>query len=107
MFVADTSDQSISQDMWRQGVCIQNCYKSDERLQWSKLKERLATGDLLIEEGGTIDDECGKTVWKYDEEKKQVIYEIDDDVYHPESLDALKYANFYIDTKKSSKTNFS
>ena len=107
MFVADTSDQSISQDMWRNGVKIQNCYKSDERLQWSKLKERLATGELLVEKNGIIDDECGKTVWQYDEEKKQVIYEIDDDIYHPESLDALKYANFYIDTKKVSKTNFS
>ncbi len=106
LFVADTSDQSISQDMWRQGVKIQNCYKSDERLQWSKLKERLATGDLLIEKDGIIDEEAAKTVWKFDEEKRQVIYEIDDDVYHPESLDALKYANFYIDTKKLSKTNF-
>ena len=107
MFVADTSDQSISQDMWRQGVKIQNAYKSDERLQWSKLKERLATGDLLIEEKGVLDEECARTVWKYDEETKKVIYEIDDDVFHCEALDALKYANFYIDTKKLSKTNFS
>lgn len=100
LFVADTNDQSISQDIWRQGVKIVNAYKTDERLQWSKLKEALATGNLLIKEKDIIDDECSKTVWKYDEENKKVIYEIDDDIFHPDALDALRYANYYLSTKK-------
>lgn len=107
LFVADTNDQSISQDIWRQGVKIQNAYKVDERLQWSKLKERLATGDVLIEKDGLVDNEASRTVWCYDEETKKIIYEIDDDVFHPNVLDALRYANYYLDTRKTSKTNFS
>ena len=95
-----TNDQSLSQDIWRQGVKIVNAYKTDERLQWSKLKEALATGNLLIKEKDIIDDECSKTVWKYDEENKKVIYEIDDDIFHPDALDALRYANYYLSTKK-------
>lgn len=100
LFVADTNDQSISQDIFKQGIKIVNAYKVDERLQWSKLKEDLSTGTLLIKEKDCIDDECSKTVWKYDEENKKVVYEIDDDIYHPDALDALRYANYYISTKK-------
>lgn len=107
LFVADTSDQSISADIYRCGIKITNAYKLDERMQWSYLKDAMRQGELLIKKGGTIDKECDQTVWRFDEERKQVIYEIDDDVYHPDALDCLKYANYYITTKKRSKSNWS
>lgn len=100
LFIADVNDQSISKDIWRQGIKIANAYKVNEKLQWSKLKEDLATGTLCITEKDVIDDECSKTVWKYDEDNKKVVYEIDDDVFHPDALDALRYVNYYLSTKK-------
>lgn len=100
LFIADVNDQSISQDIWRQGIKIANAYKVNEKLQWSKLKEDLATGTLCIEEKDVIDVECSKTVWKYDEDNKKVVYEIDDEVFHPDALDALRYANYYISAGK-------
>ena len=39
---------------------------------------------------GRCQDE--RTVWKWNTEREEVIYEIDDAVYHPDSLDALRYA---------------
>lgn len=100
MFIADNSDNSISKDIWRQGVKIQPAYKLDEKVQWRYLKDAMRQGELLIKKGSYIDEECAKTCWKYDEERKQVVYEIDDSVYHPNGLDSLKYANYYIITKK-------
>lgn len=106
LFIADTNDQSISKDIWREGVKIQNAYKVDEKLQWSRLKEDLATGTLQIMKGDIVDQEAERTVWKYDEETKKVIHEIDDDVYHPNALDALRYANYYIRTRKVSQKDY-
>lgn len=107
MFIADNSDNSISQDIWRQGVKIQPAYKLDERAQWRYLKDAMRQGELLIKKNSYIDVECSKTVWKYDEEKKQVIYEIDDLTFHPNGLDSLKYANYYIITKKRGEKQWS
>lgn len=106
MFIADINDQSVSQDIWRSGINIVNAYKVDERLQWAKLKERLSTGEMILPQDCVLIDECARTVWKYDEDRKQVIGEIDDDIYHPEALDALKYVNYYLDTNKCSRGNF-
>lgn len=103
IFIADTNEQSISKDIWRCGIKIQNAYKVDERWQWSKLRENLQNGTLLIRENDIIDKECSQTVWKYDEDNKQIVYEIDDNVFHPDALDALRYANDYIDKKRNMK----
>ena len=102
MLIADTSDQTISADIYRCGIKICNAYKVAERLQWSYLRDACRTGDILLKKGGIVDKECDKAVWKYDEDTKQIIQEPDDDVFHPESLDALKYAYYYIKTKKVS-----
>lgn len=103
IFIADTNDQSISKDIWRAGIKIQNAYKCEEKWQWAKLKENMQTGTILIKKKDMVDIECSQTVWKYDEEKRQVVYEIDDNVFHPDCLDALRYANDYIDKKRGMK----
>lgn len=96
LFIADNSDQSISREIYNRGIKIQNAYKVDVNLQISNLKEYLENGTLSICKGGFCDQEAKQTVWKWDDEKKSVIYEIDDEYFHPDSLHALRYAvNYY------------
>lgn len=106
LFIADTSDQSISADIYRNGIKICNAYKVDEKLQWSYLRDACRVGDVLMKKGGACDREAELAIWKYDEDKKQIIQEVDDDVFHPDSLDALKYAYYYIKTKKTSASSW-
>ena len=57
----------------------------------------LALGDLLIEENKPFDAECNQLVWQWNDEKGCVIYKVDDDAYHPDIADSVKYAwNTYI-----------
>lgn len=91
--VADSSHQQISQDIYNQGILnIQNAYKLDENYQWARLSEVLAVGDLLIKENDEFDKECDAIVWKWNAEKGCVIYQVDDEVFHPDIADSVKYA---------------
>lgn len=99
IFVADNSDQSISREIYNRGVKIYNAYKADVHMQIARLKEWLENATILVKKNGFTDSESKQTVWKWDEEKKCVIYEIDDDYYHPDILHALRYAINHIRTK--------
>ena len=101
--IADSSHQQISQDIYNQGVLnIQNAYKLDENYQWARLGEALAIGDLLITKNGHFDKECDTLVWQWNAEKGCVIYKVDDDVFHPDMADAVKYAvNTYLTDKNT------
>lgn len=100
-FVADNSDQSISREIYNRGIKIQNAYKVDLQMQINRLQEVLTNGTLSIVENSFADKEAKQTVWKWDEEKKSVIYEIDDDYFHPDILHALRYAvNTYLSKYK-------
>jgi len=101
--VADSSHQQISQDIYNQGVFnIQNAYKLDESYQWSRLAEGLALGDLLIKQHDHFDKECDALVWQWNSEKGCVIYKVDDDVFHPDIADSVKYAyNQYISDRNA------
>lgn len=91
--VTDHNEPSISADMYNQGLTnIELAYKQNSDYTLRLLKDALACGDILIQKGNSIDDECERTVWKWDTEREEVIYEIDDEAYHPDSLDALRYA---------------
>lgn len=99
LFVADNSDQSISREIYSRGISIQNAYKVDVNMQIDQLREWLDNGTLLIREKGFVDEERKQTVWKWDEERKSVIYEIDDDYFHPDIIHALRYAVNYVRSK--------
>lgn len=100
--VADSSHQQISQDIYNQGVTnITNAYKLDEQYQWSRLGEALAIGDLQILENGEFDKECDALVWKWNSEKGCVIYQVDDDTFHPDIADSVKYALNTIITERN------
>ena len=96
LFVADTSHQQVSQDMQNRGLNIQNAYKYDELYQIAQVNEALVVGDLLIKKGGYFDEECNQLCWKFNEERGSVIYQIDEDVFHPDMADSVKYAVSFI-----------
>lgn len=92
--LADTSDQSISQDIQNKGVPVQNAYKVDKNQQIRDMRKALANGTLILS-SENICNEVESYVWKYNEETKSVIYETDDDFFHPDLLDACRYAYYY------------
>ena len=96
--IADSSHQQISQDIYNQGVLnIQNAYKLDENYQWARLAEELAVGNLKIKKDDFFDTECDQLVWEWNQEKGCIIYKVDDDVFHPDIADSVKYAvNTYL-----------
>lgn len=98
--VADSSDQSISAQIQKKGVKIQNAYKVDRIQQILDLREELNRGDLLLKENGILTEEAECYVWKYDEENKCIIYETDDDFYHADGLPACRYAWYYLKSRK-------
>lgn len=92
LFVADSSHQQVSQDFQNRGMNIQNAYKFDEMYQIAQVAEALAIGDLLIQKGSYFDQECSQLSYKFNEERQCVVYEIDENVFHPDIADSVKYA---------------
>ena len=93
--VADTSDQSISNELWRKKVNIFNAYKVDRIQQIFDTREALKRGDILIKSPELIEEmQC--YIWKYDEETHSVIYETDDEYYHGDCLAAMRYSYYYL-----------
>lgn len=91
--VADSSHQQISVDFYNQGITqVENAYKQDENYQWARLAEALETGDLKVRKGMPFDLECDALVWQWNSEKGCIIYKIDEDVFHPDIADSVKYA---------------
>lgn len=99
---ADTNEQSITYEMsTKYGLPVTNCYKYDKALAISELSEWLRTG-LIEFNDDILADEFERTVYKRDE-NDNILSEIDDDVFHPDALDALLYASrqFAYDTGKN------
>lgn len=93
--VADTSDQSISNELWRKKINIFNAYKVDRIQQIFDIREALKRADILVK-STEITEEMGCYIWKYDEETHSVIYETDDDFYHADALAAFRYSVYYL-----------
>jgi hypothetical protein len=78
-------------------VRIQDAYKVDRVMQICNLREALRRGDVLLnKESSLLKDDMDSTVWKYDEENKTVIYEVDDEYFHSDVLPALRYSWEYL-----------
>lgn len=70
---------------------IQNAHKTDKVMMMDKIRDLLRTAALLLIEGGKTADECQKSVLKRG--PGGVVYpEVDDKVYHPDILPAMRYA---------------
>lgn len=91
-FVADSSHQQISADIYNQGINIINAYKPGERAQIAYVREALETKSLLVKKGDFFDTECNMFSWQFDNEKNCVIYKIDESTFHGDIVDSVKYA---------------
>lgn len=90
----DNNEQNIVRD-------IQNIYpkmdihmanKRGETAQIALVRDMLDSGDLKIKEGSYFDDECNRLVWKVSDNNVIEYGQIDDDTYHGDICDAVKYA---------------
>lgn len=99
---ADDSDQHLTDDMNINvhltgekydtlKLQIQNAHKTDKLIMQDKIKDLLRTAGLLLIEGGKTADECDKTVLRRGP-NGEVIPEVDNKVYHPDLLPAMRYA---------------
>jgi hypothetical protein len=70
---------------------IQNAHKTDKVMMFDKIRDLLRTANLLLIEGGKTAKECDMTVLKRGP-NGQVYPEIDDKVFHPDLLPAMRYA---------------
>lgn len=91
LFIADNNDQTTSKELQRNGFHIQNAIKPGRMQQIKDLRAALERGDLLIN-SQVLKDELLNYIWKYDNETHEIIYETDDEFYHPDCLAALRYA---------------
>jgi len=67
-------------------------YKVDKDVSISQLEDLFLTGTIKIKENGFIFNECQNTMYKRLEDDS-IQHEIDDTIYHPDILDALRYAS--------------
>ena len=89
---ADTSDKSISFEMkQRYNLPVYPAYKHDKMLAMAQLSDWCRTR-IYTPIDSNLTDEFDKTVYKRDD-LDNILPEIDDDLYHPDLVDALLYAS--------------
>lgn len=92
-FYCDTNEQAISYEMsTKYKLPVYNCYKHNKTMALAQLAEWCRTGKILVKEGSALVDEFERTVYKRDEQDN-ILSEIDDDIFHPDAIDALLYAS--------------
>lgn len=67
------------------------CYKYNKAMAISQLSEFCRTGKIVVPHDGILADEFDRTLYRRDEEDN-ILSEIDDDLFHPDSVFALLYA---------------
>lgn len=77
---------------------IQNAHKVDKIQMFDKIQALMRKGDLLLLRGGKVADECDKTVLQRGA-NGQVFPMVDDSIFHPDLLPALRYCLFNVLTK--------
>lgn len=73
------------------GLNIRNAHKTDRSLMYDRLRDVLRTGDLLLIKDGKCAKEADSTICKRGP-NGEVYNEVDDKVYHPDLLPAMRYA---------------
>lgn len=92
-FYADSSNLPLTYELSNTyKLPIYNCYKHDKMFAIQQLADWCRTGIIQIPEKQTLEDEFERTVYKRDEQDN-ILPEIDDDLFHPDALDALLYAS--------------
>lgn len=92
LIVTDTNVPAITFDLGKKyGLPSEKAYKYDKSGSINELATALRTRVFIQEDLTDVIDECESTVWKRDE-NDNLIPEIDDDVFHPDCMDAIRYA---------------
>src|SRR5574344_1980912 len=96
--ITDTNEKTLTYDMYKTYHMKAYCaYKYDKQGSIDRLSQYMRTGKLYIPENGMLDDECKKTIWKRDDNDNIMFGTIDDDSFHPDALDSLRYASVQYD----------
>lgn len=89
----DTNEKSIAYELSQTYRLPAYCaYKYDKLMGIAQLAEYMRTGQIKAKQGGIIADEAEQILFKRDEDDN-ILSEIDDDVFHPDAMDALLYAS--------------
>lgn len=75
----------------RLGLNIRNAHKTDKTIMFDRLRDTLRTGDLLLIKDGKCAHEADSTICKRGP-NGEVYNEVDDKVFHPDLLPAMRYA---------------
>jgi hypothetical protein len=88
----DTSDQKIGQELRRRyGFPVTNALKQDKDFAVMMLQEEVRRGTFKVRRGGIFDQEALRIIFKRTEQDV-LTREIDDDVFHPDAMDAILYS---------------
>lgn len=92
--ITDTNEKSLSYELVKTyGIKnVYNAYKHDKSVAITQMAEWLRNGHIYIDKNGPLEYECENTMYKRDE-NDNILSEIDDDLFHPDALDALLYAS--------------
>ena len=96
---ADTSDQKISMELsHRYGIPVHNAIKYDKAMAIQNLQDEVKRTNLKVKRGSEFDQESLMVIFKRTEIEGQpsvITREIDDEVYHPDTMDAILYSLRY------------
>lgn len=91
--ITDTNEPALAQTLYQEGLPVEKAYKANKMDMMQYLATMLRRGVIKVKKGGYLEDEFQQIVYKRDEETDAVLPEIDEDVFHPDIADALKYAS--------------
>ena len=93
MVYADTGGlgKKVAYDLSLKGLPMQDAYKADKDMGVEMLQDEVRTGMFKARRGGAFEDECLKTVFARNE-RDELTRTLDDDAYHPDLIDAVRYA---------------
>ena len=104
---ADDNDQHLTQELsisckftddpiyGKLSLQIANAHKTDKKMMWDKIDELMRTGKLLIIKGGKLEHECISTILLRGP-NGEIYHEVDDKMYHPDLLPALRYCLYNV-----------
>ena len=69
---------------------IANAHKTDKKIMWDKIDEKMRKGELLIMKGGKLEHECISTILLRGP-NDEIYNEIDENAFHPDLLPAMRY----------------
>lgn len=103
---ADDNEQQITQELSINckftdeihsplSLQIANAHKTDKKIMWDKIDELMRTGRLLLIKGGKAELECVSTILARGP-NGEIYSEVDDRVYHPDLLPAMRYCLYNV-----------